>query len=201
MPDGKVLNAPQVANSSGRSSKVVALNTKKMTVEYKETEGRYENKVVHYASFDSSSPIAATLEEATYAPALSAVPSPDKEGLKNSSRERLIAFVDERRQPTGAPGRELNRSRRPRPPQHPARGAGAARALRRRRPALRADVRDVHLVQWTPAAVADGGRTEVRNADDIDALLAQKVITGPGGTKFKSAGIVVNCPLISIDLP
>ena len=67
MPDGTVLNAPQIARDANGDSridphtesadKIVALNTAAGFVTYLLTPGFYDNRVVHYASFDSSSPV------------------------------------------------------------------------------------------------------------------------------------------------
>lgn len=68
-----VLNAPQVANASGQADREVSMTP--LTVSYRETDGCYDNESVHYASFDSSNPTAAAIEDATYTPNLNAVPS------------------------------------------------------------------------------------------------------------------------------
>src|SRR5215472_4133431 len=82
MPDGTVLNAPQIArdtNGDGRidlqtetADKIVTLNTAAGLVTYLLTPGFYDNRIVHYASFDSSSQVAATIEDVTWAPSLAA---------------------------------------------------------------------------------------------------------------------------------
>src|SRR5215813_11552074 len=102
MPDGTVLNAPQIArdaNGDGRidphtesADKIVALNTAAGFVTYLLTPGFYDNRVVHYASLDSSSPVAATLEGVTLAPKLDAAAAVGGES-HTSSREALIAFA------------------------------------------------------------------------------------------------------------
>ncbi|MEA2265763.1 MAG: hypothetical protein QOE27_1346, partial [Solirubrobacteraceae bacterium] len=59
----------------------------------------------------------------------------------------------------------------------------------------------VHFAQWTQAAIDAGDRVQVRSVDEVRARVAEGLITGPGGGPFQSAGFVVNCPLISIDVP
>lgn len=75
LPNGVVLNAPQVANLSGQVDKVVTLDKENMLVTYRETAGFYDNHQVDYASFDASDPGAAAIEDVTYAPNLNAAPS------------------------------------------------------------------------------------------------------------------------------
>ena len=91
-----VLDAPQIANATGQADKIVAFGPQ--TVSYRETDGCYDNESVHYASFDASSPTAATIEDVTYAPALNAAPSPgcsDAAVIAAScARESLIAFTN-----------------------------------------------------------------------------------------------------------
>jgi hypothetical protein len=202
LPNGTVLNAPQVANTTGAADKVVKVDLRHNTIQYLETEGFYEGKFIHYASFDSGSSVAAAIEDMTYAPALNALPTPDDEGLATSARERLVAFING---PTGV--------------SNPSRQGVNATILDGMDPhnilhetpqlPLHADVGDldyapmwdVHFAQWTQAALDGGDRIQVRSVDDVEARVTDGLITGPGGGPFVSAGFVVNCPLISIDLP
>jgi hypothetical protein len=91
-----VLDAPQIANATGQADKIVAMGHK--TVSYRETDGCYDNESVHYASFDASNPVAAAIEDVTYAPNLDAAPAPGcadaAVAAANCSRESLIAFTN-----------------------------------------------------------------------------------------------------------
>src|SRR3954471_17146667 len=91
LPDGTVLNAPQIANDTGRADKVAALDPSAATVLYRETNGESRTHAVRYASFDVSNPVAAALEDATYAPALNDAPKVDADGT-DSARASLAAF-------------------------------------------------------------------------------------------------------------
>jgi hypothetical protein len=202
LPDGTVINAPQIANDSGQAEKVLNLDKANKTVLYQETEGRYEDKHVHYASFESGSPVAATIEDVTYAPALNKLPAAGKDGLKNSSREELVAFVNGATGITN-PGRQGENSvildnadphnilkEVPVLPLHESVGDPAYT------PGW-----DVHFAEWTPAAIAGGVRVELQSTDEVAMWVTMKMVTGPGGTAFGPSGFVVNCPLISIDIP
>src|SRR4051794_12511917 len=98
LPDGTVLNAPQIANDTGRADKVVALDPSAGAVLYRETNGESRTHAVRYASFDASNPVAAALENVTYAPALNSAPKIDGDGT-DSARASLAAVVNG---PTGA---------------------------------------------------------------------------------------------------
>ena len=90
MPDGRVLNAPHVANDSGIADKVVAIDFDGRTVRILETDGFSGGKAVRYVSTDASDPVVAALEGVTYAPALAAAPSAGADGT-DSARARVTA--------------------------------------------------------------------------------------------------------------
>ena len=97
-----VLNAPQIANATGRADKIVALTPR--TVSYRETDGCYDNESVHYASFDASNPVAAAIEDATYAPDLDAAPSPVQPGGVDDGLQVVHPVVE--REPPDVPVRQ-----------------------------------------------------------------------------------------------
>jgi len=194
-----VLNAPQIANATGQADKVVSIGPR--TVSYRETDGCYDDESVHYASFDASNPVAAAIEDVTYAPALDAAPAPGCADAAvvaaNCSRESLIAFTNGQ---TGATNPERQ---------------GLSAALLDGPPPLNilqeipeqtsqfdySPMWDVHLETWTDAAVAAG--LNVRQTD-FSAALAQ-VSSGnatgfPAGSPFGPSGFIVNCPVVSLDV-
>jgi hypothetical protein len=59
LPDGTVLNAPQLANSTGRADKAVAIDTAAGTVRYQLTDGESRGEHVQYVSTDASDPAVA----------------------------------------------------------------------------------------------------------------------------------------------
>jgi hypothetical protein len=196
-----VLNAPQIANATGQADKVISISSDHRSVSYKETQGCYDNESVHYASFDSSNPTAAAIEDVTYAPDLNAAPSPGCADAavvaSNCSLESLIAFTNGQ---TGVT--------------NPERQGESAAILDRLdplnilkeipEPSAQFDYSpmwDVHFATWTPAAVAAG---QNNRQTDFDAALQQVsngLATGfPAGTPFGPSGIVVNCPVVSLDV-
>jgi hypothetical protein len=79
MSEGAVLNAPVVATGDGpfdvtthtnTEDRVVAIDTKKMTVTLVVARGFFNGKPVYYISTEASDPVAASVERATYEPNL-----------------------------------------------------------------------------------------------------------------------------------
>jgi hypothetical protein len=186
LPDGTVLNAPQIANDTGRADKVVALDPSAGTVDYRETNGESRTHAVRYASFDASNPVAAALENATYAPALNDAPRLDGDGT-NSARASLAAFVNG---PTGAdnPQRQgLNSAILD--------GLDPLNILRWLPQQGRySPLWDVHLAAWTASATP----RRIARYDDVPELARSGDATGPGGAPFGAAGFIVNCPIIAL---
>ena len=207
MPDGTVLNAPQIArdaNGDGRidphtesADKIVALNTAAGFVTYLLTPGFYDNRVVHYASFDSSSPVAATLEDVTWAPNLDAAPSVGDQS-HTSAPEALIAFTNGQTgllnpQRQGLTSAILD-------------GASPLQTLEeieegQSDPGFPAysPLWDVHLAEWTQSAVAQGLNTRQTDFGTELGLVAKGLLTGPGGKPFGASGFIVNCPPVILE--
>src|SRR5258708_24798596 len=73
MDDGTHTNGSDKAHWADKCETVDTVNH---TVGYDITNGCYEDQSVHYMSFDSSNPIAAAIEDVTFAPPLNNEPSP-----------------------------------------------------------------------------------------------------------------------------
>src|SRR5436305_5399191 len=193
LPNGVVLNAPQVANLTGQADKVVTLDKENMLVTYRETTGFYDNHQVHYASFDASDPGAAAIEDVTYTPNLNAAPSLGDES-EQSAREGLIAFTNGQ---TGVDNPQRQ---------------GLNSALLDQRDPLNilheippenndySPLWEPRLVQWTPAAIANGQNLRQTDFDTVVNLVQQGLITGFQGQPFGPAGFIVTCPPISEDV-
>ena len=189
LPDGTVLDAPQIANDSGTADKVVSQDRTHGQVTYKETNGFSRNVPVRYVSTDSSDPGAAALEDVTLAPALDAAPFAGGDGT-NSARASLAAFVNGQ---TGAanPNRQgLNSALLD--GLDPLNNLAWNPSQGRYSPLW-----DVFPAQWTAAAA--GSHRNVRQTAFADvADLAQKgLVTGPGGAAFGPGGFIVVCPIVS----
>jgi hypothetical protein len=189
LPDGTVLDAPQVANSTGRHDKVVTLSTDTRQVRLRETEGRARGNVVHYVSTDASDPGVAALEGATFAPRLDEAPFAGGDGT-DSARASLAAFVNGQ---TGADNPQRQ---------------GIASALVDGLDPLNvlawtpnqgrySPLWDVHLARWTSAAKAAGQDLRQSRFADVEDLAEAGLVTGPDGGRFRASGVVVVCPIVS----
>jgi len=196
-----VLDAPQIANATGQADKIVTVAPDHRTVSYRETDGCYDNESVHYASFDASDPGAAAIEDVTYAPNLNAAPTPGCADpavvAANCSRESLIAFTNGQTGATNPERQGLNAAILDQePPLNILKEVPHPGALFDYSP-----VWDIHLETWTNTAVTDG--LNLRQTDFSAALeqVTAGLATGsPAGTPFGPSGLIVNCPVVSLDV-
>jgi hypothetical protein len=193
-----VLNAPQIANATGSADKVISI--KNNQVQYKETDGCYDNESVHYASFDASDPTAAAIEDVTYAPNLNFAPSAGcadpATPAPGCSREPLIAFTNGQTGATNIQRQGLNAALLDGPP--------PLNILKEiPEPTSRFDYSpmwDIHFETWTAAAVSSG--VNARQTDFSTALsqVTAGLATGFGSPTVVPQGFVVNCPVVSLDV-
>ena len=195
LADGTILNAPQVRNTSGQADKVVS--TSGQRVVYRETDGFYEGKAVHYVSFEASIPLTAALENAALADRLNAVPPdfpkgteepapPAREeigivtngqtGAANPQRQGLSSALLDGLDPLNILGEVPGHS--------PKSGYSP--------------IWDANLAQWTPAAVAAGLNTRQTSFPDLLKLAKKGLVTAPDGGPFGRSDFDINCPAISI---
>ncbi|HEY2029861.1 MAG TPA: hypothetical protein VGH20_11710 [Myxococcales bacterium] len=185
LPSGVVENAPQVANESGRAAKVTAIDFAGLTVTLEETPGFQGGNPVRYLSTDASNPVAAALENVTWAPLLDDAPSAGDDST-GSSRASLAAVTNGQ---TGAanPQRQgLNSAILD--------GLSPLNVLRWNPSQGRySPLWDVHLAAFAP------GVTPLRQRDygDVINLASHGRITAPDGSPFAASNFVVVCPIIS----
>jgi hypothetical protein len=190
LPSGVILNAPHIMNATGTHDKLVSPVTTRAT--FQETEGFYNAKDVYYVSFDASQPDVSALEGVTYAPALNAAPGLGSSDKKTSSRSGIAPFVNGQ---TGVanPNRQgLNSALL---------GEGDPLNAVQSSPhnTKYSPLWDVHLTEWTAAAVASGRHLLQDDFDEIEDLADDGLVTGPGGAPWGAVGAIVNCPVISQD--
>lgn len=189
LPDGTVLNAPQIANATGRHDKLVSLDTAAGTAVLQETNGFSRGTAVKYVSTDASDPGVAALEGATWTPTLTKAPKAGDDSTA-SARTSLAAFVNGQ---TGA----TNPNRQ-----------GLSSALLDGLDPLNvlawqpnqgrySPLWDVFPTQWSAATVKAGTNTRQIAFADVEDLAAAGKVTGPGGAAWGAADIVVNCPIVS----
>ena len=185
LPDGAVLNAPQLLNDSGAADKVVAIGPAHTTVRYRLTDGLARGNAVVYVSTESSDPGAAAIEDVTFAPSLNAAPFAGGDGT-DSARATLAAFTNG---PTGAanPQRQgLNSALL---------GEGDPLNVLAWTPnqGRYSPLWDVHLSTWAP------GQRPTRQSEvaEIADLAAAGKITGFPNGPWGASGFIVNCPIIA----
>jgi len=191
LPDGTIRNAPHVANATGLSPKVVAIDVAGGTVTLEETTGFSGGKLVHYVSTEASLGAAAALENVTLAPRMDEAPGLGQDGT-DSPRTSLAAFVNGR---TGAANPErqgLNSAILD--------GLTPLNVLRWAPSQGRySPLWDVHLAAWTPAARAAGQDLRQEDFGDVLGLASHGLVTAPDGSPFAASGFIVNCPIISVE--
>jgi hypothetical protein len=169
--------------------KVVSICPRAQTVTLALTPGFSFAKPVLYLSTESSDEGVATLEGATFAPALREI-AVGHDDSAFSALERIFVTING---PTGAgnPQRQgLNSAL--------GEGRGPLNVLGGI-PTVATDYSplwDINLGQWTPEAIDKGYRSRVTEEFQILGLVQQGWITGPGGTPYGSIGVVVNCPIV-----
>jgi hypothetical protein len=196
-----VLNAPQIANATGQADKIVAISGDHRTVSYRETDGCYDNESVHYASFDASDPVAAAIEDVTYAPNLDAAPAPGCADAAivaaTCSRESLIAFSNGQAGAANPQRQGLNAAILDGPPP-----LNILQEIPEQKNQFDySPMWDVHLATWTGAAVTAGLNLRQTDFSAVLQQVADGSATGfPAGSPFGPSGFVVNCPVVSLDV-
>ena len=190
LPDGVVMNAPQVANNTGEANKVVSIDFTNNTVTYKETNGFQGGKALRYASFDSSNPTAATIEHVTYAPALNNLPTLNDDSTA-SARASLAGFTNGQTGATNPSRQGLNSAILD--------GLDPLNVLRWNPTQGRySPMWDAHLTQWQ---VPSGQRTLQTDFGNVQNLADHGIVVGfngtAQGTAFAASGIIVNCPIVA----
>jgi hypothetical protein len=188
LPNGTVINAPHIANGTGRADKVISIDTAAMKVTLQETNGFQGGKPVKYLSTDATIPLAAALENVTLAPKLGKAPRVGDDSTA-SSRTSLAAFVNGQ---TGAnnPQRQgLNSALLD--------GLDPLNVLRWNPSQGRySPLWDVYPAAWTAAAIASGQNLRQTDWNTLQGLVDHGLVIGPGGAPFAAADFIVNGPII-----
>jgi len=185
LPDGAVINAPVVANGTGRHDKVISIDVSARRVTLQLTHGFARGKAVRYLSTDASAPDVAALEGATWSAPLAAAPGRGDDSTA-SSRAALAAFIN---------GPLTPRSQRQGVNSALLGGGDPLNVLAWLPEQGRySPLWDVHLTAWAPGVPA-ARVTEFADAED---LAEDGRVTGPDGTPWTANGIVVNCPILAL---
>lgn len=225
-----VLNAEQIANNTGQHPKLVApITTTSTTASMSETFGCFDDLSVHYVSFDSSSPLAAAIENVTFAPDLNKAPSAGCADKPQSTIEPPLPPTPGTETPSGLPPQVVLCSRMSLDsvtngitPLSNNQWQGLNNTLLTFAETgfeispfniLRAvpnpnqqfeysPLWDLHLETWTKTAITEGVPVRIGDFNDAVQEAAMGYATGfPEGTPFGASAIVVTCPPISLDVP
>lgn len=203
---GTIYNAPIVAfgveanqidfpNGNVDYSKVhdevVAIDPINMTVTLNLVNGFSFGRPIWYISMDASSPLAAAIEHNTYAPLQGNLPLGQDDSF-SSPIERIFIATN------GAEDGGCSN------PQRQGLSAELADGHRPNNtlggiPTIALDyspIWDANLYEWTPDAVSNGYREQLREEFQILTLVNDGYLTGPGGKPFGSAGFSINCPIV-----
>jgi hypothetical protein len=168
---------------------VVAIDPVNMTVTLNLINGFSFGRPVWYMSMDTSSMLGAAIEHNTYSPLMNALHLGGDDSF-TSPIERIFIATN------GAYGCQN--------PQRQGLSADLADGFRPNNvlggiPTLATDyspVWDAQLFEWTPAAITNGFRGQVREEFQILTFVQDGLITGPGGNRFGSAGFSINCSIV-----
>ena len=195
---GLVLNAPQVANETGKSGSVVHIDYDRKTVTLNMLGGWVDGQFNLYLHTDASSKLIAALENSTYAPNLNAAP-----GIANdeppSSRAAIIPVVNGIRGDDNPMRQGLNSALI---------GEGDPFNVPQEQPSdpvHYTPLWDVTPVMWTDAAIAAGLRVQLHSQDAVrtQAQAGNLVSAFPGTPNVGLGGInaigaISNCPIIVV---
>jgi hypothetical protein len=189
------VNAKQISFCNGNPDyslvhdKVVKICPEQGTVTIKLTSGFSFARPVLYLSTDTSNPIAASMESATFSVKLGAIATGHDDSAF-SAVERLFAFING---PTGKDN-----------PQRQGFNSALTDGLSPLNvlggiPTIATDyspIWDLNIGQWTQKAIDNGYRSRLIEEFQILGFVEKGWITGPGGAPYGSAGIAVNCPIV-----
>jgi hypothetical protein len=202
--DGIIYNAPIVAFNVPAAAinfpngnvdytkvhdEVVAIDPNGGTVTLQLVNGFSFGRPVWYLTMDSSDPTVAAIEGANYAPLLSKLPTGGDDSF-DSPVERI--FISD--------NGELDCAN----PQRQGLDAVITDGFRPNNtlggiPTLALDYSpawDANIFEWTPAAIAQGYRQQLREEFQILTYVVDGLLTGPNGTAFGSIGVIINCPIV-----
>lgn len=207
--------------------RTLGIDTEKMTTDHLFVRGFANGRSILYLSFDSSDAFTATIERSTFVPALTDLGFANGGGRPDSTRASIFTFANAKAGlETDAPDRGASQGPgRSQGLTHalslPIAGLDAAVANPEVLDALRrgADVSNIFSdmpsddgesdpLEYSPAwdlnvgvysddAVAASANGLMTDADEVERLATEGVITAPGGLPLGSANIVINCPALA----
>ena len=169
--------------------KVVKICPRDKTVTMQLTAGFSFAKPVLYLSTDTSTPLTATAEGATYAPGLEDIQGSGDDSLF-SPVERIFVFVNGHTGKDNPQRQGLNSALSD--------GASPLNVLGGI-PTVATDyspIWDINPAVWTQRAIELGYRSRMTEEFAILGMVQKGWITGLNGQKFGGVGFIVNCPIV-----
>jgi hypothetical protein len=194
--DGKtVLDAPQVANSTGQSDTVTNLDVAHNQVTLKLLRGWFNGTPVLYVRTDASVMLVAALEGSTYAPNLSAAPGLGSDA-STSARSAIVPVINGAQSGANRQGLQSAVLSGKDPLNITQSFPGAADYT---------PIWDLHPVVWSPAAIKEGKRVELTSTaqvtKDFEAGLLTSAGTGPANSSLgglKAIGFISICSTVAV---
>lgn len=195
--DGVVLNAPQIANSSGQGDYVVSVDRQAQEATLSLFDGFVSGARNLYLRTDGSDKLLASLESTTYAPNLASAPGIGS-NAGSSARSAISPIVNGPRgkgntQRQGLESALLGQGQPLNVEQEAAGSAGYS------------PLWDVTPVVWTKKAIKAGKRKRLTSAQGIARAAKAGDVTSLGEKKanptlggLKAIGFVSDCPIVSI---
>lgn len=194
--DGIVLNAPQVANSTGKNDSVLSVDAAKDSVTLAAFTGFGDGQKILYIRTEGSVELLAAVEGTTLAPSLNSLP-----GLASSSdsspREAIVPIINGERTGPNRQGLESALL-----------GGGSPLNVVESLPGnpSYSPIWDVAPAAWTPAAISAGKRKLLTSTPDVAAAFARGELTSAiadgtpnAGLKgLRAAGFISNCSVIAL---
>ena len=172
-----------------------------------------------YVSTESSDPVAATLERATYVPLLQNAPFLGGDDFMGSARERIFVVANGPRAAQASPPDAEAQTHQPQGLAYVSLDGRLGEDATVDNSAsirtsnniqgdfpIRSEPRhefsysplwDVQVAEWTPQAIAQGKTRQLNDENEMLAAVKDGLMTGPMGAKFGSTGFVVNCSPIA----
>lgn len=194
LPNGVVLNAPQIKNASGHHDRLIRIDLEKRVATFRMTDGFFEGRRVHYTSFNASDPAVAAIEAANYTPNLKALPNKGS----NAPSSALTGLAPIVNGPTG----KMNHQRQGL--SSALLGEGDPLNIVQEIPAgpraqAYSPMWDVYASVWAQAPMPVRSSALQTDFNEVAQLGLTGQFSGPEGKPWGPIGVVVNCPIISIE--
>ncbi len=195
---GVVINAPQVANETGLSGSVVAIDYRHRSVTLNLLSGFVDGQFTMYLHTDASGTLVAALEHSTYAPNLNAAPGLASDD-PTSARAAIVPVVNGIRGDADPMRQGLESALL---------GEGDPFNVAQEQPSdpvHYSPIWDVSPVAWTNAAITGGLRVQLHSQADVqNEAAAGNIVSAVPGTPdaslggINASGMISNCPIIAV---